>query len=46
MLGSIKIMKSNKLYNMFMKIISEFSNEEILKLSEDLKEYVVNDEIL
>ena len=39
-------MNSNKLYNVFIKIISEFSNDEILKLSEDLKEYVINDEIL
>lgn len=38
-------MRKEKVYNLFMEIISYLSNDEIKKLYESLKEYVENDEV-
>ena len=37
-------MDNERLYTVFMNLIGEFSNEELLKLAHDLQEFVDNDE--
>ena len=37
-------MNNERLYNIFMDLIGKLSNEELLKLSHDLQEFVDNDE--
>lgn len=37
-------MKKNKLYNIFIDLISKLNNEEIQKLIDSLQEYIKNEE--
>ena len=39
------MMDSEKIYNIFMNLVSDLSNNEIKMLIDNLKEYVENDEL-